>query len=124
MTGLGLSFSPPMFDPNQVDFGYNVNDEIAFSMCHQLAKTEGLLLGGSTGAIVSAALAYLGATAKFPKHLVMINPDRGDRYLETLYSQNWLLENGFQTWTKPQLLKQVHKLEPVMTRKGLYHAQS
>lgn len=121
MTGLGLSFSPPMFDPQQVDFGYNVQDQIAFSMCQQLAKTEGLLLGGSTGAIVSAALAYVGTMQDTSKHLVMINPDRGDRYLETLFCQDWLSSNGFQTWNHSELLEQVHQLKPVLAHKGLHH---
>ncbi|WP_337884474.1 hypothetical protein [Fischerella thermalis] len=63
-------------------------------MCHVLARREGLLLGASTGAIVAGGLHLvreLGAGAR----ILMINPDRGDRYLETVYDFNWLSRYGF-----------------------------
>ncbi|WP_051311460.1 PLP-dependent cysteine synthase family protein [Zooshikella ganghwensis] len=92
MTGLGLSFVPPEFNYDHLDYGYNVTDHIAFSMCHHLARQEGLLLGASTGAIISAGLAYLHQQSR-DVSIVLINPDRGDRYLDTVFNVNWLESN-------------------------------
>lgn len=95
MTGLGLSFSPPCFDPATVDAAYSIDDALAFSVCHLLASREGLLLGASTGAIVAAGLAYALAQSA-PQRILMINPDRGDRYLETVYDPEWLHGQGIR----------------------------
>lgn len=112
MTGLGLSFVPPAFKPTQLTEAYVINDEIAFSMCRELARREGLLLGASTGAIVSAGLAY---AAKRPskKRIVLINPDRGDRYLETVYNDEWIDKQGMTLRSGSSLLEMVHNLSPV-----------
>lgn len=95
MTGLGLSFVPPNFDPEMVDAAYCVSDRLAFSVCHALARQEGLLLGASTGAIVAAALADARHYSR-PQRMVLLNPDRGDRYLETVYNPQWLLQQGIE----------------------------
>ncbi len=91
MTGLGLSFVPPNFEPEVLDAAYSVNDRLAFSVCHVLARKEGLMLGASTGAIVAAALAY-GKRSSSHQRMLLLNPDRGDRYLETVYNPTWLKE--------------------------------
>jgi cysteine synthase len=91
MTGLGLSFTPPNFAPEMLDAAYSVTDQLAFSICHALARQEGLMLGGSTGAIVAAAIADARQFSQ-PQRILMLNPDRGDRYLETLYNPDWLIE--------------------------------
>ncbi len=112
MTGLGLSFVPPNFDPGLVDIGYAVGDELAFSVCHMLAKREGLLLGGSTGAIVAAAMAYLKGVRKH-ETVVMINPDRGDRYLDTIYNPDWIAAQGLKALGSKEVLDLVEQLSPV-----------
>jgi cysteine synthase A len=94
MTGIGLSFRPPNLDYDAIDTAYVVPENLAYSMCHALAQREGLLLGSSTGAIVSAGL-HLAAHMPPGSRVAMINPDRGDRYLETIYDSTWLHNNGF-----------------------------
>lgn len=94
MTGIGLSFKPPNLDYEAIDKAYVVPENLAYSMCHALAQREGLLLGSSTGAIVSAGL-HLASHMPPGSRVAMINPDRGDRYLETIYDQDWLHSNGF-----------------------------
>ncbi len=89
MTGLGLSFIPPNFNSRHLDLAYSISDRLAFSLCRQLAKREGLLLGSSTGAITAAGLAF-AASQSNRKKIVMINPDRGDRYIETIYNDEWI----------------------------------
>jgi len=112
MTGLGLSFVPPNFDPTVLDAAYSVNDRLAFSVCHALARSEGLLLGASTGAIVAAALAY-GARNSNRQRMVLLNPDRGDRYLETVYNRTWLEEQGIDLLQEPELTATINSLAPV-----------
>ncbi len=112
MTGLGLSFVPPNFDPGSLDAAYNVDDRLAFSVCHALARKEGLLLGASTGAIVAGTLAYV-SRCKSPQRVLMINPDRGDRYLETVYNAEWLEQQQISLWQEPELSRVIESLQPV-----------
>jgi cysteine synthase len=103
MTGLGLSFTPPNFDFSLLDAAYTVSDQVAFSFCHQIAQCEGLLLGASTGAILAGGLAYAQANSNHSLKILMLNPDRGDRYLETLYDSVWLQNNQINLLSKEQL---------------------
>jgi cysteine synthase len=112
MTGLGLSFVPPNFDPDSLDAAYSIDDRLAFSVCHALARKEGLLLGASTGAIVAGTLAYV-SRCKSPQRVLMINPDRGDRYLETVYNTEWLEQQQISLWQEPELARVIESLQSV-----------
>jgi cysteine synthase len=112
MTGLGLSFVPPNFDPDSLDAAYTIDDRLAFSVCHTLARKEGLLLGASTGAIVAGTLAYV-SHCQSPQRVLMINPDRGDRYLETIYNTEWLEQQQISLWQEPELSQVIESLQPV-----------
>lgn len=113
MTGLGLSFAPPNFNRQMIDAAYNVTDALAFSVCHGLAKKEGMLLGASTGAITAAALAdaKLHSTSQT---MVLINPDRGDRYLETVYNPDWLQVQNIELWEDEALVNVINELSPIV----------
>lgn len=113
MTGLGLSFVPPNYNAKTLACGYSVPDDLAFSVCNSLAKKEGLLLGASTGAIVAAGLNYAMHCTK-PQRILMINPDRGDRYLETVFNSEWLAKQGIQLSHGEELLRRIQDL-PVVT---------
>ena len=119
MTGLGLSFIPPNFDPSLLDLAYTVSDRIAFSFCHQIAQLEGLLLGASTGAILAGGLAYAQANSHSHLSILMLNPDRGDRYLETVYDRDWLKTNQIELFSKQQLELEICKLAPINITKTL-----
>lgn len=112
MTGLGLSFVPPNFDATVLDAAYSVSDRLAFSVCYALARREGLLLGASTGAIVAAALAW-GTHYRHPQRVVLLNPDRGDRYLETVYNPQWLTQQGIEILASSALTATIRALQPV-----------
>lgn len=112
MTGLGLSFAPPNYDPQVLDAAYSVDDRLAFSVCHALARREGLLLGASTGAIVAAGVAFAGLLGGRQK-VVMLNPDRGDRYLETVYDRGWLAGQGIELLDGAGLDAAIEELTPV-----------
>ncbi|MBC7541332.1 MAG: cysteine synthase family protein [Candidatus Sericytochromatia bacterium] len=112
MTGLGLSFVPPNFDVNLLDAAYGISDQLAFSVCHAMAKREGLLLGASTGAIVAAGLAQASLLGGH-QQILMINPDSGDRYLETVYEPSWLADQGISLLADTALEAAILALEPV-----------
>jgi 2,3-diaminopropionate biosynthesis protein SbnA len=112
MTGIGLSFFPPNLDLSLLNRAYVVPEVLAYSVCHLLARREGLLLGASTGAIVAAGLHLareLGAGAR----ILMLNPDRGDRYLETVYDANWLSQHHFHLMEGEVLEGAIASLNPV-----------
>lgn len=112
MTGVGLSFLPPNLDYQLLHAGYIVDESLAYSVCHALAKREGILLGASTGAIVAAGLhcaKMLGPKA----NILMINPDRGDRYLETIYDNSWIDNNGFTLMDDDKINSAIDELKPV-----------
>ncbi|QLE54932.1 cysteine synthase family protein [Nostoc sp. TCL26-01] len=112
MTGIGLSFFPPNLDISLLNRAYVIPEAIAYSVCHALARREGLLLGASTGAIVAGGLHLaraLGAGAR----ILMINPDRGDRYLETVYDADWLERHQFTLKEGEHLDDAIASLTPV-----------
>lgn len=111
LSGLGMTFLPPNLEVKCIDTAYNVSDSLAFSTCHALARREGLLLGASTGAIVAAGLRMAHDLPDGSK-ILMINPDRGDRYLHTVYSNAWLEENGTQLLQGEDLEKAWRTLSP------------
>jgi cysteine synthase A len=60
--------------------------------CRRLARTEAILAGGSSGAVISAIERMSG---EIPRNasVVALFPDRGERYLDTIYSDEWVREN-------------------------------
>jgi cysteine synthase B len=72
---------PSIYDPSMIDEEVKVKTEDAFEMTRELAKKEGVFMGMSSGAAMLAAV----ETAKKAKSgvIVVIFPDRGDRYLST-----------------------------------------
>ena len=93
--GIGEDFIPGTIDLKIVDEIVKVTDEEAFLTARRLAREEGILAGGSSGAAVFAAL-KVAKELKKNKTVVVILPDRGDRYLSKFYSDDWMKENGFK----------------------------
>jgi len=88
--GLGTSVRPAQLDESFVDDVLHVAEPDTVRMCHRLAN-RGFLFGGSTGTVVSGALRWL--QLHDPGHeltSVAISPDLGERYLDTVYQENWL----------------------------------
>ncbi|GAA3112071.1 2,3-diaminopropionate biosynthesis protein SbnA [Streptosporangium carneum] len=91
--GLGASESMPLVDSRIVDEVMRVPESDCVGMCRRLA-TQGLLLGGSSGTVISAAHRWL--EAHDPRRLmtaVAIAPDLGDRYLDTIYDDAWVADH-------------------------------
>ncbi len=99
--GGGLSFIPSILDRSVVDRGLKVADAESVAAVHGLARAEGLLVGG-TGGLVVEALARLAPEFGPGRNLIGIIPDAGERYLDTLYDEQWLNHHHFRERLPPR----------------------
>jgi cystathionine beta-synthase len=92
--GIGEDFWPRTFDPTVVDRYVRVSDRDSFLTARAITRQEGILVGGSSG---TAMFAALEVARELPKEalIVVIFPDTGRNYLSKLYSDTWLLQYGF-----------------------------
>ncbi len=81
--GIGAGFVPSTYNPAAVDEVITVTDDDAFAGARKLARTKGLLVGISSGAAFSAALALARKDENAGKLIVALLPDTGERYLST-----------------------------------------
>lgn len=81
--GIGAGFVPSTYNPDAVDEVMTVTDDDAFAGARKLARTKGLLVGISSGAAFSAALALARKDENAGKLIVVLLPDTGERYLST-----------------------------------------
>ncbi len=81
--GIGAGFIPEVLDIGLIDEVKAVSNESAASMTRQLAKTEGLFVGISSGAAVTAAYEVAKTIPNEGKRFIVILPDTGERYLST-----------------------------------------
>ena len=93
--GIGYDFIPTTLWPGVVDEWIRVPDKVAFQSARDLAKLEGLLCGGSSGAAIHAALEIASRYDSRDDNIVVILPDTGERYLSTVYNDEWMIKNGF-----------------------------
>ncbi|MDA7027393.1 cysteine synthase family protein [Bacillus sp. CLL-7-23] len=110
LPGMGLSWTPTNIENiNLIDEIYKVPDESAFIACRTLAKHEGILVGGSTGASLVAALKV--AEAEEMKDVLCLASDSGERYLNTIYNDDWMKSQHLNLKADPEtLLKEVKQL--------------
>jgi len=87
--GLGAGRRPEVLDPAQIDEVVWVSDRDAVAGCRALALSEGILAGGSSGAVV-AAIERLRPGWPAGWQVVTVLPDRGDRYLDQVYDDDWV----------------------------------
>ena len=92
--GIGKDSWPETMDPSVVDEWVRVSDRDSFVTARQLAREEGLLVGGSGGTTVWAALELARRLDRDAQILTML-PDSGRSYLSKFLDDNWMLEHGF-----------------------------
>ena len=92
--GIGEDFIPSTFDPSVVDRYVQVSDRDSFVTARAVTRHEGILVGGSSGTAVYAALHVARELDDPDATIVVLLPDTGRQYLSKLYSETWLLQHG------------------------------
>jgi cysteine synthase A len=89
LPGHGASVRPKLFDPSAADKVVHVTDLECVVGCRRLILREAILAGGSSGAVI-AAFEKLSGVIPSGATCVLIFPDSGERYLDTIYSDDWV----------------------------------
>jgi cystathionine beta-synthase len=92
--GIGEDFFPETLDTTVIDHWVTVSDRDSFVVARRVTREEGLLVGGSCGTAVHAAL-EIGRELDRDACVVVIVPDSGRGYLSKLYNDSWMLEHGY-----------------------------
>ena len=83
LQGIGAGFVPEVLDREVLDEVLTVTEEEAYAAGRQIARSEGYLVGISSGAALSAAIRVAKRPEYAGKTVVVLLPDTGDRYLST-----------------------------------------
>ncbi|MGI5128497.1 2,3-diaminopropionate biosynthesis protein SbnA [Pseudonocardia sp. CA-107938] len=105
--GLGTSVRPAQLDESYIDEVVHVEEPDTIRACRRMA-TKGFLFGGSTGTVVSGAMRWLKEYGAPGLTAVAIAPDMGERYLDTVYDDEWVsAEFGRHTLADPHLTQPI-----------------
>lgn len=91
LNGVGLAWQSANTNLSVLDHYTHIDDNDAIAMCHLIARENGILLGGSGGLTVFAALGYL--LQNHANNALAIIADSGINYLHQIYDKNWLEEH-------------------------------
>ncbi|GCE46398.1 cystathionine beta-synthase [Thermosporothrix hazakensis] len=103
--GIGMDMFPRNYHPELVDEVIRIDDRTSFYWARRLAREEGILVGGSAGTALAAALTYARRLTK-DDVLVVLLPDTGRGYLSKQFNDTWMRENN--------LLVQAESEQPTM----------
>nr|BCX00865.1 MAG: cystathionine beta-synthase [Bacteroidota bacterium] len=92
--GIGEDILPANMDFSLVDEVVQVDDQEAFLTARQLARLEGLFVGGSSGSAMAGAL-KIARQLDENALMVVLLPDGGNRYLSKIYNDAWMRSHGF-----------------------------
>ncbi|HYN94355.1 MAG TPA: pyridoxal-phosphate dependent enzyme, partial [Pilimelia sp.] len=92
--GVGEDFWPQTYDRDVCDEIIEVSDTVSFAVTRRLAREEGLLVGGSCGMAVAAAV-EVARTAGPEAVIVVLLPDGGRGYLSKIFNDDWMARYGF-----------------------------
>lgn len=91
--GIGEDFVPPVSDLSRVKRAYSISDGESFAVARQVLRTEGILVGSSSGTLIAAALRYCRDQQQ-PKSIVTFVCDTGAKYLSKMYNDFWMEDQG------------------------------
>jgi len=118
--GIGEDFWPGTFDASVVDRFVRVSDRDSFLTARAVTRQEGILVGGSGGTAVFAALQVARELDDPAATIVVLLPDTGRQYLSKVYSDAWMLQYGMLDRPEPVRVDEVlaakgRDLPPVIT---------
>src|SRR5436305_864776 len=91
--GIGMDSFPGNYDPSLVDEVIRIDDRSSFYLARRLAREEGILVGGSAGTALGAALQYARRLTANDVVVVLL-PDTGRGYLSKQFNDTWMRENN------------------------------
>ncbi len=100
--GVGEDFWPDTYDPAIVDSTIAVTDAESFAMAHRVTVEEGILIGGSGGTAVAAAL-QIAENLTAQDLVVVLIPDSGRGYLSKVFDKSWMANMGFSRQGGPTI---------------------
>ncbi|TFI54203.1 cysteine synthase family protein [Mastigocladus laminosus UU774] len=80
-------------DYTLIDKGYKVSDNAAFNTARYLARIYGILVGGCAGGVIYQALKLI-SEASSPGRMLVIVPDGGEKYLDTVFDDAWMIQKN------------------------------
>ncbi len=89
LPGIGASRVPELLKRDEIGQVIHIDDYESAVACRELVKHEGIFAGGSSGSVV-AAIQRLSTRMQRATRILTILPDRGERYLDTVYDDDWL----------------------------------
>ena len=104
--GVGEDFWPAAYDASVVDRIIAASDAVSFDLTRRLAREEGLLVGGSSGLAVAAAL-ELARDLGPDDVVVVLLPDGGRGYLGKIFNEKWMRSYGFTEGSTEQTVADV-----------------
>ena len=104
--GVGEDFWPGTFDRDIVDEFIQVTDRECFVAARKLARQEGILVGGSAGLALHAAI-QVAVDSKPDDVIVVLLPDTGRNYLSKFFSDEWMRQNGYLQRLVPARVREV-----------------
>jgi cystathionine beta-synthase len=92
--GIGEDFVPSTLNAQVINEWVRISDAESFHTARQVARNDGILLGGSSGTALSAAFRYAQQCTR-DDVIVVLCPDTGRNYLSKMYDEFWMTQNGF-----------------------------
>ena len=104
--GIGEDFIPGTIDLKLIDRIVKVNDRDSFLIARRITREEGILVGGSAGTAMKAAM-EVATELDEGTLMVVILPDTGRNNLSKIYNDEWMRQNGFFERFPRQLVHEV-----------------
>ncbi|WP_461155448.1 2,3-diaminopropionate biosynthesis protein SbnA [Saccharopolyspora tripterygii] len=98
--GFGASRVPEIYAPGEINDVLHVADAESAAGCRRLLATEKVFAGGSSGAVI-AGVEHLVSRLTGPARIVTVLPDRGERYLDLVYDDEWVADLP-DPWQEPE----------------------
>ena len=121
--GTGYDFVPKNCDRHMADKWYKSNDKDSFYWARRLIKEEGLLVGGSSGSVIYAAI-EIAKSLPEGKRIVCVFVDSVRNYMTKFLNDDWMIENGF--YDQNDIDKDLNSFggeEPIKNKKELFKCE-